>query len=169
VEIILFPQCAFAFFPATVAYIRGLAEHVTKLFPVIVAQIVAKIAQGTAFGTVRLVLAYLPSFADVAPYAPIVDAVRRVLVALKSVGTDFTRDRRCAFIKLHSYLFDGNAVPQPLFDFQAFGVGQVFVLGHVDFSFSKCVRKAQQYYFAGKNETLPHKMQPIVIFCVRRA
>jgi hypothetical protein len=136
---------------------------------VIIAHIVAKIAQGTAFGTVGPVLAYLLSFADGAPYAPIMGAVRRGLVALQGVGTDFTRDCRCAFIKLRGYLFDGNAIPQPLFDFQAFGVGKVFVLGHVGFSFSKCVRKAQHYYFAGKNETLPHKMQSHVIFCVRRA
>jgi hypothetical protein len=168
-EVILFPQRAFVLFSATVTDVRGFAEHVTKLFQVIIAQIVAKIAQRTAFGTVGLVLAYLLSFADGAPYAPIVGAVRRVLVALKGVGTYFTRDCRCAFIKLQGYLFDGNAIPQPLFDFQAFGVGQVFALGHVGFSFSKCVRKAHKYYFAGKNETLPHKMQPPVIFCARRA
>jgi hypothetical protein len=159
-EVILFPQHALALIEASVADIRGFAESDAKLLLVSVAQIVAKIARRTAFDAVGFVPAQLPHFAGSAPYAPIVDAVRRVLVALQGVGTDLTRDCRCAFVEFRSCLLYGNSVSRPLFDFQAFGVGQVLVLGHVGFSFSKCVRKAQ-YHFATEKEILPHKMQPL--------
>jgi hypothetical protein len=142
-DVVSFAKYAVTLMRTTVAYVRRLAQHEAYIFPIIGTHIVAKIAGRTALCAIGPVPAELPPFAACSSYASVMGAIWGVLVALNRMGTNLAGDCGCTFVESHGDLLYGNAVPQPLFDFKAFGVGQMFVLCHDMFSFN--MRPARHY------------------------